>query len=174
MNASDKPSKLKIRFVSRDLVPSDRATCTIASRVNFFNSKKKTPSRCLWSLKIESITPKHFYIYSPVYDHFHDILIRRIGWAPWQSDSPRVDSSTTCETITVHKLPLRFSTRSYPDSHTNPSVLPVPLHLNQITRRSGCWIPREQHTAPKLHSLTFRVSSQSWPNTSTSINVPGN
>ena len=171
VNTSDKPSKLKVRFVSRDLVPSDRATCTIASRVNFFDSKN-TPSRRLRSLKFASL--QNIYIYSPVYNHFHDILIRRIGWAPWQSDSPRVDSSTTCETITVHKLPLRFSTRSYPDSHTNPSVLPVPLHLNQITRRSGCWIPREQHTAPKLHSLTFRVSSQSWPNTSTSINVPGN
>ena len=36
--ASDKPLRLKIRFVSRDLVPSDQATCTIASRVNFFIS----------------------------------------------------------------------------------------------------------------------------------------
>ena len=36
--ATDKPLRLKIRFVSRDLVPSDRATCTIASGVNFFVS----------------------------------------------------------------------------------------------------------------------------------------
>ena len=33
----DKSLRLKIRFVSRDLVLSDRATCTIASRVNFFD-----------------------------------------------------------------------------------------------------------------------------------------
>ena len=31
--------RLKIRFVSRDLVPNGRATCTIASRVNFFYTK---------------------------------------------------------------------------------------------------------------------------------------
>ena len=30
----------KIRFVSRDLIPSDRATCTIASRMNFFGTRK--------------------------------------------------------------------------------------------------------------------------------------
>jgi hypothetical protein len=30
---------LKIRFVSRDLDPSDRATCTFASRVNFVDTK---------------------------------------------------------------------------------------------------------------------------------------
>jgi hypothetical protein len=32
-----------------------------------------------------------------------------------------------------------------------------PFQRNQITRRSGCWVPREQHTAPKssLHSWTF-------------------
>ena len=29
----------KIRFVSRDLIPSDRMTYTIASRVNFFDTK---------------------------------------------------------------------------------------------------------------------------------------
>ena len=29
----------KIQFVFRDLVPSDRATCTIASRENFFDDK---------------------------------------------------------------------------------------------------------------------------------------
>jgi hypothetical protein len=33
------PLRLKIRFVSRDLVPSDRATCMIASRMNFFDTK---------------------------------------------------------------------------------------------------------------------------------------
>jgi hypothetical protein len=37
--ATDKPLRLKIRFVSRDLVPSDLGTCTIASRVNFFDTK---------------------------------------------------------------------------------------------------------------------------------------
>jgi hypothetical protein len=31
--------QLKIRFVSRNLGPSDRATCTIASRMNFFDTK---------------------------------------------------------------------------------------------------------------------------------------
>ena len=49
----DKPLRLKSGFLSRDLVPSDwstftsdrmtcsnRATCTIASRVNFFDTKK--------------------------------------------------------------------------------------------------------------------------------------
>ena len=40
VKATDKPLGLKILFVSRALVPSDRATCTIASRVNFFNTKK--------------------------------------------------------------------------------------------------------------------------------------
>ena len=39
VNATDKPLRLKIQFVSRDLVPSDRVTCTIASRVNFFDTK---------------------------------------------------------------------------------------------------------------------------------------
>ena len=39
MNSTDKSLRLKIRFVSRDLVPSDRATCTISSRVNFFDTK---------------------------------------------------------------------------------------------------------------------------------------
>ena len=34
------PLRLKIRFVSnRNLVPSDRATCMITSRVNFFDTK---------------------------------------------------------------------------------------------------------------------------------------
>ena len=37
MNAIDKPLKLKFSFVStRNLVPSDRATCIIASRAKFF------------------------------------------------------------------------------------------------------------------------------------------
>ena len=40
VNATDKHLELKVRFVSRALVPSYRATCTIASRVNFFNTKK--------------------------------------------------------------------------------------------------------------------------------------
>ena len=31
--------RLNIQFVSRDLVPSNRATCTVASMVNFFDSK---------------------------------------------------------------------------------------------------------------------------------------
>ena len=31
--------RTKIRFVSRDLVPNDRATCTIVSRVNFFDTR---------------------------------------------------------------------------------------------------------------------------------------
>ena len=35
-----KTLRLKFLFVSRDLVPSDRATCTITSRVNFSNTKK--------------------------------------------------------------------------------------------------------------------------------------
>ena len=40
VNAAYKSLRLKIRFVStRDLVPSDRASCTIASRVNFFDTK---------------------------------------------------------------------------------------------------------------------------------------
>ena len=70
-----------------------------------------------------------------------------------------------CKTITAHKLPLRFSTRSCPDSHKNTSVLPVPLHhdLNQITGRRGCWIPRDQHTPPQrrsLHSKFFDLPSQ--------------
>ena len=82
----DKPLRLKSGFLSRDLVPSDwstftsdrmtcsnRATCTIASRVNFFNTKKFPSS---WTLKFEiwayhllqllqtSVvidTPKHFW-----------------------------------------------------------------------------------------------------------------
>ena len=37
--------KLKSKFVSRDLVPSDRATYTIASRVNFFDTKLKALSQ---------------------------------------------------------------------------------------------------------------------------------
>ena len=151
MNASDKPSKPKIRFVSRDLVPSDRATCTIASRVNFLNSKKKLVAFEVWKLR-ESLRNIFIWlstILSNIYCHFHDsdILIRRIGGAPWQSDPPRVDSSTSaaCKT-TVHKLPLHFSTRSCPDSHTNLSVLVFPFHINQITitRHNGCWIlPRD-------------------------------
>ena len=40
MNATDKRLRLKFRFVSRDLVPSDRATYTIAFRVNFFDIHK--------------------------------------------------------------------------------------------------------------------------------------
>ena len=39
MNATDKLLRLKIQFVSSDLVPSDRAICTIGSRVNYFMSK---------------------------------------------------------------------------------------------------------------------------------------
>ena len=74
VNTSDKASKLKIRFVSRDLVPIDRAACTIASRVNFFNSKKKTPSRWLRSLKFESITPKHSSFYMIVDDTLQSLL----------------------------------------------------------------------------------------------------
>src|SRR6202034_2588931 len=38
---NDKPLRLKIRFVFRDLVPSDRTTCMIASRMNFFDSDTK-------------------------------------------------------------------------------------------------------------------------------------
>jgi hypothetical protein len=40
---SDKPFRLKLRFVFRDLVLSDQGTCTIASRVNFYNTEKLTP-----------------------------------------------------------------------------------------------------------------------------------
>ena len=42
VNATNKFLRLKIRFVSRDMVPKYRATCTIASRVNFnkFSNKK--------------------------------------------------------------------------------------------------------------------------------------
>jgi hypothetical protein len=36
VNPTDRSLRLKIRLVSRDLVPRDRATCTIASTVNFF------------------------------------------------------------------------------------------------------------------------------------------
>jgi hypothetical protein len=39
VNVIDKPITLKIRFVFRDFVPSDRATCTIAPRVNNFDAK---------------------------------------------------------------------------------------------------------------------------------------
>ena len=35
VNTTDKPLRLKIQFVSRDSVPIDRATCTIASSVKF-------------------------------------------------------------------------------------------------------------------------------------------
>ena len=45
VNTTDIPFILKIQFVSRDLVPSDRATCTIASRVNFFESSGKLKKR---------------------------------------------------------------------------------------------------------------------------------
>ena len=38
-NATDKPLTLKIQNFARDLVPSARTTCTIASRVNFFDTK---------------------------------------------------------------------------------------------------------------------------------------
>ena len=41
VNVTDKRLRLKTRFVSRDLVPSDRATCTIASGVNFYHQQKK-------------------------------------------------------------------------------------------------------------------------------------
>ena len=69
------PLGLKIRFVSRDLVPSDRATCTIASRVNSFDTKS-SPSTIdleVWGLSVSPAIiccnqcnlnniPKHFYI----------------------------------------------------------------------------------------------------------------
>ena len=42
MNATDKPLRLKVQFVSRDLVLIDPGTCMTASRVNFFDTK---PSR---------------------------------------------------------------------------------------------------------------------------------
>ena len=41
VNATDELLRLKIRFVARDLVPSGRVTCTIASRMNFFDTKKQ-------------------------------------------------------------------------------------------------------------------------------------
>ena len=40
VNVTDKPLGLKVQFVSRALVPRYQGTCTIASRVNFFNTKK--------------------------------------------------------------------------------------------------------------------------------------
>ena len=45
VNATDKPLRLKVRFVSRALVPSDRPTCTIASRVSFFTTKPSVVAR---------------------------------------------------------------------------------------------------------------------------------
>ena len=41
MNATDKPLRLKYQFVSRDLIPNDRTTCTIGSKMNFFDTKLK-------------------------------------------------------------------------------------------------------------------------------------
>ena len=45
-DAIDKPFRLKIRFMSRDLVLSDRAICTIASRMNSFDTKLSDGGVC--------------------------------------------------------------------------------------------------------------------------------
>jgi hypothetical protein len=56
VNATEKPLRLKIRFVSRDLVLSGRATCTIASRVNSSTSKKLSHNLTL-KFEILSVSP---------------------------------------------------------------------------------------------------------------------
>ena len=50
MNATDRPFRLKIRLVYRVLVLSDRATCAIVSRVNFFDTNLSEGGVCLYVL----------------------------------------------------------------------------------------------------------------------------
>lgn len=82
VNANDKPLILKIRFMFRGLVPSDRATCKIVSRVNSFDFVNQFLLQLLlWVYHLVVNTPKHPYI--KTYNSFLHLL---------------------CKTITVHIL----------------------------------------------------------------------
>ena len=64
VNAIDKPLKLKFSFVStRDLVPSDRATCIIASRANFFITNLSLRTR-IWCFSFD-----RFFLYLQACTH---------------------------------------------------------------------------------------------------------
>ena len=76
MNAIDKPPKLKIEFVStRDLVPSDRATCMTASRANFFI----TNLRERFDVLVLSVSS---YIYELAPDVINTVHRQPIGFLP--------------------------------------------------------------------------------------------
>ena len=84
-----KSLRLKIQFVSRELVPGDRATCTIGSRVNFFPCEVEVRD---WEFGIRSHQlrnqcnqySKYFYVIVDAlqsllvnyyYPHFHNIQV---------------------------------------------------------------------------------------------------
>ena len=74
------PSQTKNRFVSRDLIPSGRATCTIASRLNFFDTRMLYLSIDfeVWDLRLSVSqanvinTSKHFYM---IVNAFQPLLV---------------------------------------------------------------------------------------------------
>jgi hypothetical protein len=59
-------------FVSRDLVPSDRATCTIASRVNIFDTKS-SPSTL--TLRFERTVYMYKFIFNTITSLFNKLFI---------------------------------------------------------------------------------------------------
>ena len=71
---TDKPLRLNTRLVSRDLVPSDRATCTIASRVNLFATKKLSLKFDFkaWDSSISPLCKQCNYIYNNAPKHLYD------------------------------------------------------------------------------------------------------
>ena len=90
----NKPLRLKFRFVSRDLVPSDRATCTIASRVNFSNAKKLS----LFDFEVQNLR-----VSLHLYYHLHNVLVIIDGL------DERHDKGMTPFRYDHYSLPLRFS-----------------------------------------------------------------
>ena len=99
-NATDKPLTLKIQNFARDLVPSARTTCTIASRVNFFDTKLSVnvDSQGFLNNQIPTLTYLKTFLYHESWLSMHTNNFtttstmylycdyRRIGWTPWRGE----------------------------------------------------------------------------------------
>ena len=122
----------KIQFVSRDLVPSDRVTCTIASRMNFFNTKKASLSTLTSKFEIWA----YYQLYNQcnqyskaifIWLSMHSNLYTTSTIFLWDYNGldecrdkaiQQLNLQLLCKTITVQLVPLRFQVwiGSHPES----------------------------------------------------------
>ena len=95
--------RLKTQFVSRDLVPSDRATCTIASRVNFFDKKLNLNFEVCYRGKREFLEAERFPrpLHTVIHSSSQALLFMR-WWALLVLDGSRFGAGLASRAVPRH------------------------------------------------------------------------